>query len=260
MLRDLPFFIYESKTIPMNQKLWSVSVHATGEVMKYKSDAVDQHEVFILFMYTPGNLSPDLDRYALDLTHAQYGHDDETLMPWKTYVETRVISNSGQKPLGWTRERSKRLMVEHFGFDGLKLQIIAEGFGDATTAAIRERTGWRKMWKEPDEILYQRQVEQVKQHVADRLERFVTSKANEQLFKLWDSASMKTRMETAAKQARLEKLESWGHDYRGKAFGPTMEMVAARQAKERERWGTPDDERKKVERKQMNMMDGSYRK
>ncbi|KAL8763437.1 MAG: hypothetical protein Q9184_000745 [Pyrenodesmia sp. 2 TL-2023] len=218
---------------------------------------VDQHEVIFVMMHSPGVPMQDQERYAIDLTHAQYGHRDETLMPWKTYVETRVHSNSGQRPLGWTRQNLRKVMVESFGEEGLLLEVIAAQFGEAMTAAVRDFPGWMKVWKEKDESSYQRQVEHILHHVSNRLDQFIASKANDKNFKLWNSLAERKLLETNAKRIRKEKLESWGQDFRGPAFVSAMKLIKARQAKERERWGTPEAEKKRVENQLIHILEGT---
>ncbi|KAL8771986.1 MAG: hypothetical protein Q9209_002651 [Squamulea sp. 1 TL-2023] len=246
MLEDVGAYISESQIIPLNRKLWGVIVHVNGE-FEYNSENVDQHEVFLIVLFNPRIPMQDQERYALDLTHFQYGHHDETLMPWKTYVEDRVRSNSGQRPLGWTKEKSLKMMVEQFGQEGFKIQTIANDFEQVLTAAIREIPGWIKLWKEPKEDAYIRQIKNVTEHVATRLGEFLAAKANDKDYRIWSSPAHKRLMEANAKRIRKEKLESWGKDYRsGPTFKSAIGLVKARQAKERAAWGTPEEEKNKV--------------
>ncbi|KAL8894248.1 MAG: hypothetical protein Q9207_008528 [Kuettlingeria erythrocarpa] len=259
MLKDIVPFIFECQTVAMNRKLWVVTVSPDGST-DFKSERVervDQHEVFLIMMHSPGVQMPDQERYAVDLTHAQYGHDDETLMPWKTYVETRVSSNKAQLPLGRARETMKELYLEKFGKEGLTFQTIFDQLERATTAAVREFPGWTKLWKEKDETAYQRQVEQILQHVSTRLDQFNASMASDEKYKLWSSSVERKRMEVDAKRTRKQKLDSWGPDLRGPAFAPAMKLIKARQAKERESWGTPEAEKKRVETRLVHALEGT---
>ncbi|KAL8921793.1 MAG: hypothetical protein Q9208_005550 [Pyrenodesmia sp. 3 TL-2023] len=259
LLSDIMPFIYECQLIAMNRKLWGITVCPDGSIdfTSKRIDKVDQHEVLFVMMNSPGIPVQDQERYAIDLTHAQYGHHDETLMPWKTYVETRVHSNSGQRPLGWTRENLRKLMVENLGEEGRMLQVIVGQFGDAITAAVRDFPGWMKVWKEKDEAAYQRQVEHILQHVTTRLDRFVASKANDEDYKLWSSTAERRLMQTNTKRMRKEKLELWGQDLRGPAFVSAMKLIKARQAKERGSWGTPEAEKKRMEMHLIHTLEGT---
>lgn len=247
--------IYESQTIALNRKLWGVLVTFDGwaDMKSDMVDKVDVHEVIFVMMHSPGIPIQDQERYVIDLTHAQYGHHDETLMPWKTYVETRVHTNSGHRPLGWTREKTKNLMFEELGEDGLMLQIIVGHFEEVMTKAVRDIPGWLKIWKEKDETAYERQVEQILQQVTTRLDKFVAGKADDVNYKLWTSASGKRLMEANAKRLRKQKLDLWGSDFRGPAFAPAMKLIKARQAKERESW----TEEKKVEMHLVHTLEGT---
>lgn len=244
-------FIFESQLIPLNQKLWIFLVHTDG-AFEYKSDEVDQHDVFLLLAYQPELPMGAQERYALDLTHTQYGHQDETLMPWRTFVETRVRSIKGQHPIGWTRENARKLMTEQLGQDGLNLRITAEHFEAATTAAIREFSGWMKLWKEPDETVYQRKINHLMEHLTMRLDNLIAAKAKDNFYTLWKSSTEKQLMEDAAKQIRKEKHKLWGPDLRGPAFVSAMKLVKERQAKEREAWGTPGEQKARVELRHVN--------
>ncbi|KAI4145351.1 MAG: hypothetical protein L6R39_003832, partial [Caloplaca ligustica] len=164
----------------MNQKLWAITIEPSGSLDRH-IDHVDKHEVFFLML-------PNQERYALDLTHAQYGHHDETLMPWATYVETRVTSTLGQYPIGRAMELARKMMVEEFGKEGLLLQLIEEEFGAAMTAAVRDSSGWTKFWKEPDETTYNRRIEQLMQHVTTRLDKLISARANDSKWKLYSSS------------------------------------------------------------------------
>ncbi|KAL8783998.1 MAG: hypothetical protein Q9213_004249 [Squamulea squamosa] len=254
MLEDAGAYISESQIIPMNRKLWAVTVHVNGE-FEYSSERVDQHEVFLIVLLNPRIPMQDQERYALDLTHFQYGHHDETLMPWKTYVENRVRSNSGQHPLGWTKEKALKMMVEQFGQEDFKIQTIFHHFEEVLTAAIQEISGWMKLWKEPKEDAYIRQIKNVTEHVTTRLGDFLAAKANDRNYRLWSSPAQKRLMEANAKRIRKEKIESWGEDYRsGSTFKSAIALVKARQAKERAAWGTPEEEKKKVYKATVNAL------
>ncbi|KAL8942325.1 MAG: hypothetical protein Q9211_001442 [Gyalolechia sp. 1 TL-2023] len=255
MLKDVIPFVFESQLVPLNRKLWAVLVHTDG-AFDYNSDNVDQHEVFLLLAYHPQLPMQEQERYALDLTHTQYGHQDETLMPWGMYVETRVRESKGQHPIGWAREYAKKYMTEQFGQDGLDIQIIAEHFQEATTAAIREFSGWLKLWKEPDDTVYQRKVDQFMQHVTMRLDGFIAAKTNDDFYKLWKTNTEKRLMENAGKKIRKEKHKLWGPDLRGPAFVAAMKLVKDRQVKERKEWGTPEEEKARVENRLLNSFNG----
>ncbi len=212
------------------------------------------HEVLFVMMQSPGIPIQDQERYAIDLTHAQYGHHDETLMPWKAYVETRVHRNSGLRPLGWTREKTQNLMFEELGQEGLMLQIIVGQFEEVMTKAVHESPGcWLKLWKEKDGSAYQRQVEQVLQHITTRLDKFIAGKANDENYKLWTCASQKRLIEANAKRLRQQKLDLWGLNFRGSAFAPALKLIKARQAKERESWA----EKKEVEMHLVHTVEGT---
>ena len=77
----------EVKVLPLNRKLWGFLVLADGE---FADDITtnDFHDLFLIML-------ENQERYALDLTHAQFGQENETIMPWRTYVDIRVHSNCG---------------------------------------------------------------------------------------------------------------------------------------------------------------------
>ncbi|KAL8649047.1 MAG: hypothetical protein Q9226_005744 [Calogaya cf. arnoldii] len=243
LFSDCVSYFFECQTVALNRKLWAVTVsplasidwQGTGSDSDY-INSVDQHEVFLIMMHSPGVEMQEPERYAVDLTHAQYGHHDETLMPWKTYVETRVHSNEGLLPLGRAREKRKEIMLQEFGNEGRETLIILEKFGEAVTAAVRgyPGPGWTKIWKEQDETIYQRQVDRVFQHVANSLDQMVAAKEDKATFRLWSSMAEKRRLEAAAEAIRKHKLDLWGHDLRGPKFVSAMKVMKARQAKERD--------------------------
>ncbi|KAL8997122.1 MAG: hypothetical protein Q9188_006402 [Gyalolechia gomerana] len=191
--------IFEFQLTSLNRKLWTVLVHTDGGAFDYDSNVVDHHEVFLLLAYRPEVPMGAQERYALDLTHTQYGHQDETLMPWRT-------------------ENARKVITEHFGQDGLNFRITAENFEAATTAAIRESSGWMKLWKEPDETVDQRKIDHLMEHLTMRLDNFIAAKAKDNFYTLWKSSTEKKLIEDAAKQILKEKHKLWGPDLRGPAF------------------------------------------
>ncbi|KAL8866528.1 MAG: hypothetical protein Q9174_006250, partial [Haloplaca sp. 1 TL-2023] len=134
-------------------------------------NAVDVHRVFFIMMQDPTAKRQDLskmqeqERYAVDLTHAQYGHHDETLMPWKTYVETRVSVTGELLPLGRARAETEKMMLKLFGDEGRRLQTITGLFEKALTSAVRDISCWTSLWKEPNDATYKQQVDKILQHV-----------------------------------------------------------------------------------------------
>ena len=88
--------------IPLTRKLWDFIVQADGGIASDLSRNY-RHKVFMIML-------KNRERYALDLTHAQFGHRNETLMPWRTYVDIRVQSIIGEHPLGWVQGESRRVM------------------------------------------------------------------------------------------------------------------------------------------------------
>ncbi|KAL8834634.1 MAG: hypothetical protein Q9176_007383 [Flavoplaca citrina] len=119
MLKDVMPLVYESSVVALNRKLWVETVLPSGsltldhEISKVDYvNQVDRHEVFFVMMLSPGVALQDQERYAIDLTHVQYGHHDETLMPWRTFVETRTLETSENLPLGlalgWRVSRRKK--------------------------------------------------------------------------------------------------------------------------------------------------------
>ncbi|KAL8938657.1 MAG: hypothetical protein Q9216_003777 [Gyalolechia sp. 2 TL-2023] len=231
MLKD---FILEASLVALIRKLWAVLIHRDGAV-EDKRDIVELHDVFFLIGYHPWVPQIEQERYALDLTHAQHGHQNETLMPWGTYVETRTRESGGMYPIGRARQNSKKMMTERFGQPGSNFQIIAEHFSDATTAAIREFSGWTTLWKERDNTVYRRKVRNLLQHVTTRLDEFIAIKTGDDLYKLCESSTDMKLMQSVAKDIRKKKHESWGPDLRGPAFHEALKLVKARQMAERER-------------------------
>lgn len=252
-------YVYESQVIAMNRKLWGITVRTDGSIDfdSHMINGVDPHEVIFVGMLSPGIPTQDQEHYAIDLTHAQYGHHDETLMPWRTYVERRVQTTSGHHPLGWTRETTMKLMFEELGKDGLMLQIVAGQFTDAMTVTVRDFQGWMKVWREKDETAYQGHVKHILHHVNTYLDCFIAEKANDEMYKLWNSTAQKKLMEANTEVIRKKKLELWGQDFHGPAFVSAMELIKARQAKERESWGTPEEEKKRIEMRLVHTLEGS---
>ncbi|KAL8851460.1 MAG: hypothetical protein Q9221_003639 [Calogaya cf. arnoldii] len=242
MLKDCISFIFECQTVALNRKLWAVTVspdgsidsEGTGSNSNYINN-VDGHEVFLIMIHGPGAELHDFERYAVDLTHAQYGHHDETLIPWKTHVETRVKSNQGVLPLGRAREKRKEMFLQGWGNEGREILIFLEKFERALTAAVQDYPGpgWTKIWKEQNETSYQRQADRVFQHVAHRIDQMVAAEENKASFKQWRSMAEKKRLEANAEAIRKHKLDFWGHDLRGSRFVSAMKVMKARQAKER---------------------------
>lgn len=216
----------------MNRKLWAVTVHVDGH-FDYKSDIVNLHEAFPTPLHQPGLPLQHQERYALDLTHVQYGHQNETLMPWRTFVETGVRESRGNHTIGWGAENAKELMTKNFGQLGREIQIREEYFGRAITAAVREYSGWMKLWKEPDEAIFQHKVEFPKQHVTKRLDEFIALKMKDDFYKIWKLSMEKKLMGKPAKEILQKKLKSWGPDLQDPAFYAAMKVMKKRQANER---------------------------
>ncbi|KAL8877658.1 MAG: hypothetical protein Q9198_004365 [Flavoplaca austrocitrina] len=188
-LVDVVPFVYESSVIALNRKLSVETVLPSGSLslehevgrVNYVNQA-DRHEVFSVIMLSPGVAMQDQERYAIDLTHVQYGHHDETLMPWKTFVETRTLETGEKLPLGRARIKAEEVMLKTLGEDGSRIQSSVGQFADVMTAAVRELPGWMKVWKEQDESTYQRHVERIYQHVTKRLDQFIATKLNDRSF------------------------------------------------------------------------------
>ena len=64
-------------------------------------------------------------------------------------------------------------------------------------------------------------------------------------------------MEACAKRTEKKKLDSWGQDYRGPGFKSALKIVRARQANERGTWGTPEEERRRVENRLVDTLKGT---
>ncbi|KAL8668719.1 MAG: hypothetical protein Q9168_006666 [Polycauliona sp. 1 TL-2023] len=252
MLKDIMPCVMESSTVARNRKLWVGTVLPDGRVdfeLPERGDFVgdlDQHQIFFLSMNSPGVEMADQERYAIDLTHAQYGHHAETLMPWDTYVETRAYRISEVLPVGRAKIITEQYMLKTFGEGGRVTQGIIGQFENAMTAAVGEFSGWINVWKEPNEEAYQRSVEQTLQHVTTRLDEFIASKAKDKDFKLWHSLEQKKFMRAKARKMQKKKLRLWGEDFRGPAFVSAMEKMKARQAMERSKWGSDEDHKKKI--------------
>ncbi|KAL8887558.1 MAG: hypothetical protein Q9192_006303 [Flavoplaca navasiana] len=264
MLKDVMPLVYESSVVALGRKLWVETVLPSGsltlghEISKVDYvNQVDRHEVFFVMMLSPGVALQDQERYAIDLTHVQYGHHDETLMPWKTFVETRTLETSEILPLGRARLKAEEVMVKTLGEEGRMIQSAVAEFAEVMTAAVREFPGWMKVWKEQDESTYQRHVERIYQHVTKRLDQFIATKMNHRDFQIWHSMAEKKLMQGAVKQMRKEKIKSWGVDLRGPAFAPAMKLMRARQKKERSKWGTPEDEKKKLHLRAVHAFEGT---
>ena len=58
------------------------------------------------------------EKYALDLSGAQFGHSDP-LLPWERYVKTRAEYIEETKPLGSYRKRTKFLWKPKSGGEGI---------------------------------------------------------------------------------------------------------------------------------------------
>lgn len=80
---------------------------------------------------------------------------------------------------------------------------------------------------------------------------------NDRDFKIWHSLAEKKLMQGAMTQLRKEKIKSWGVDLRGPAFTPAMKLMKARQKKERSKWGTPEDQKKKMHFRAVHASEGT---
>ena len=130
------------------------------------------------------------------------------------------------------------------------LQIIAEKFTEAISAATRDFPGWLRLWKESNDSSYSKQVEGVKEYITDRLDTLITLMSKQREFQLWGSPAEKKLLEAGGyvimarslpehgntdhkmidrKQIHQMKREKWGEDYRGPAFTSAMEIIRARQ-------------------------------
>ena len=194
---------------------------------------IDGHEVFLVMMNHK-------ERYALDLTHAQFGHRDETLMPWRTYVDIRVQSNTGEHPLGWTKRKSRKIMFNGFGEKGLHTQNISDKFGEVLTKAVsdfqRDSEGWIRIFKTPDDGTYHNKVQQVMQFVATRIDAFIDASTRNGFLKAYGPGVSRKALAVTAERDHKAKLDSWGEDGRGSSFKKAMEAIKARQAKEKNEW------------------------
>ncbi|KAL8964322.1 MAG: hypothetical protein Q9183_004531 [Haloplaca sp. 2 TL-2023] len=152
------------------------------------------------------------ERYALDLTHAQYGHHNETLTPWKTYLETRATYTSDLLPLRRDRTKAETTIFDMFGDKGGLLQATTGLFEKAMTAAVRDVPGWTALWKPPDDITYKQRVKKILEHITACLDQFVDTTLNGKEYRLWHSAQHKRIMESNPSRIREKKLVSWGAD------------------------------------------------
>ncbi|KAL8995981.1 MAG: hypothetical protein Q9169_004397 [Polycauliona sp. 2 TL-2023] len=266
ILKEIMPFIFEISTVALNRTMWAAVVFSDGtfdfDIDRSPSrpfvDAVDQHDVFLVMVHSPAvGMMANPERYAIDLTHAQYGHHDETLMPWRTYMETRVHESKDVLPLGQARVTAEKLLTKLFGDEGIRIQKASLQFEGVMATAIRDFPNWMKLWKEKNEVIYQRQVEQMLQHVSTRFGQFVAAKANDVDFKLWTSVAQRKMLQARAAHVRKEKSKSWGKDFRGPAFVSAMQTMKARQAKERSRWGSPEGEKQGVKDRVLHPVEGT---
>ena len=263
-LVDVVPFVYESSVVALNRKLWVEMVLPSGSLSLEHDDGrvnyvnqVDRHEVFSVLMLSPGVAMQDQERYAIDLTHVQYGHHDETWMPWKTFVETRTLETGEKLPLGRARIKAEEVMLKTLGEDGSRIQSSVGQFADVMTAAVSEFPGWMKVWKEQDESTYHRHVERIYQHITERLDQFIATKMNDWSFQILHSKAEKKLLQGAMKKIRKEKMDSWGTDLRGPAFARAMKLMKARQKKERSKWGSPEEEKKKMQLRAVHAFQGT---
>ena len=210
----------------MNQKLWSYSVAPDGGIPKL--DAAG-HQLFIVAFTDAKRPMISLERYALDLTHAQYGHHDETLMPWATYVDARCESTGKAEDVGhFAKYKLGSDYAKLFGDEevGRFISNLMLKFRDAMTSIVREvglqHGGWTKVLRLPDPIAYEKKAAQIAKTVTARLDGFVQRKKDDGLFVMKQSRIEARHVAAHTKDVEAKKIKSWGSDFRGQDFVDAM--------------------------------------
>ena len=246
MLIDHPgiaMSVSEASILPMNRKLWIEQVLSDGEIGYDESHHVE-HDVFFVHM----NFA---ERYALDLTCAQYGHFDELLMPWATFVETRCLSTSDHQPLGHAKEGVRELVLKQHGPEGLQYLQARNAGTDVLTnavASIPDKFGaWIKILKQQDEEVYRKCVEQITEYVTQSLNQAISTNEIKEGVKLWHSRAERRAYAAREGRRRQEKVKTWGEDFRGPAYHKLLAALRKKQKAEKDEYGTPEEERKQME-------------
>ena len=227
----------ESQVMPSNRKVWGFFVMQDGGFVNDLATD-DFHDLFLIIL-------ENQERYALDLTHAQFGQENETIMPWQTYLDIRVHRNCGQGLLGGLRDQGRKLTAERFGETGMAVEDTIDRFEEILTKAIREieakSSGWMKAFKIAEETKFAAKVQQTLRFVTGRLDDFVEANTANGTFREWGSESERRALISAAESLRQEKVRSWGEDNRGPAFEKAMQAIEKRQEKEKKEWAKPNE-------------------
>ena len=227
----------ETQVLPRNRKLWGLFINPNGSLPDNPTHN-DRHELFCVVL-------KNQERYALDLTHAQFGHENETLMPWRTYVDIRVHCSFGQNRLGYGRKELRKVLFETSGDAGLTVEGINDEIEQVTRKAICdiEKKGqqWVKVFKIADEATYQSKVLQSLQFVADRLDTFIATNISNGRLKMWSSERERRLLVAEGERMRRQKLEAWGEDNRGPQFEKALKAIRERQAREKKEWDEPNE-------------------
>ncbi|KAG8532306.1 uncharacterized protein KY384_003947 [Bacidia gigantensis] len=231
--RNLIIGMHEYEVRPMGRKLWDVQVRPDGSIDQARA----HHTVFTLHLSLT-------ERYALDLTHAQYGHQNDTLTPWKTYLDTRVHSTIDKpRPVGYTNEKNKIIFAEIDNGDYATRQVAFEGvLRQAVTSVPQKVDAWSKIWQTSDEAAHHLQRDRIIGIVTTSFDKFIASTANTPLFQIWNSQAMYRGMVAMGKREYENKVKDWGEDGRGRLYPLLVDLVKKWQASDKKGEWAPRDE------------------
>jgi len=87
-----------------------------GNIHQMIDDSTDTHTILLVTLNN-GEI------YVLDLTGAQYGHYDETVLPWQAYKSHRVLTISRRVPFGYSKINRELEALMISGWKGKRMGI-----------------------------------------------------------------------------------------------------------------------------------------
>ena len=221
---------------PKNKLLWINYVTLEGELVPGP-----EHDFLHFVMYVSLSVA---ERYALDLTCAQFGHLEETLTPLDIYTKTRVENQLWCFELGMAQEAALIHLRERCSTNGVRLPEIYGAFENSLTQSIIEMStkfnGWMRILECKSEAIYLTRVGHIMRSITCRIEAFINADQTKSLFRKYEFQPTPTTIRelTGEIERKLRhKLRIWGEGYReGPAFITALEAVKQRQKKDKSRW------------------------
>lgn len=223
---------------PKNKRVWINYVTIDGQICPGLEETPPPHSIVYICLNAA-------EKYALDLSCAQFGHMEETLTPLDVYVKTRVEKGKSCEKLSEAKESAMKNLRSMDQDHRTREADIHQAFENTLTQATAELSARFKKWDQilncESEDIYHKREDHIMRLVSGRIEAFINSEETKTLTRKFDfqpTPSVIRGIEVQIDRHSRMKTRNWGNDYRGgPAFKEAVKSVKEQQKEAKSRWG-----------------------